>query len=295
MSLIAMTWVFRHSTAEGGPRLVLLALADTAHDDGGESYPSVDTLALKARLSRRAVQYALRKLEADGHIENDGISRRGTTIWRITMGGGAKSAPVQSDASEGRKSRPLGVQPVAPEPKEPSVEPLPLSENSLKVGPDSTSAVPLGAQLVAHEGSGKGEIVSGEIVELPPPRFGKERVPASLLEDARKALSYYCQKTGQNLKPLDALGQPTESLKRIIGAMRKHPEVRTIYGRMIDHNLMAPWWQGDPTVGAIFGPGSLEQCIHRASRRPMPGASRRLTPAGEALRALRLAGGESIG
>lgn len=78
-----MTWVFEHSEATLGARLVLLALADYAHDDGSKAFPSVDTLATHARLSRRGVQAALRKLEEEEHIEATGKTKYGTTIYTI--------------------------------------------------------------------------------------------------------------------------------------------------------------------------------------------------------------------
>lgn len=112
-----MSWVFQHSEAEKGARLVLLALADHAHDDGTMAFPAVVTIAKKARLSPRAVQYALRSLERDGMIKQTGTTARsGTRIYSILMG--AKVAPLDR---EGRNLRQAGVQPTAPEP---SVEPL---------------------------------------------------------------------------------------------------------------------------------------------------------------------------
>jgi hypothetical protein len=300
MSLEAMTWVFRHSTAEGGARLVLLALADTAHDDGSETYPSVDTLAMKSRLSRRAVQYALRKLEADGHIEQDGFSRRGTTIYRIVMGGGAKSAPVQDATPEGRNLRHEGAQPTAPEPKEPSVEPSTSlsSQRTAKTNSENgnVQALPLDEQLKDQSCGREGEIVADEILNRTQPvKFNGRAVSQLLVEDAVAALAHYCERTGQRLRSFDGQGRPTESLKRIIGAMTAHPEARVVFRRMIDHTLLAPWWEGDPSIGVIFGPRVVEASLQRAQDRPMPGANMRLTPTGQALRALRLAAGEGVG
>lgn len=49
--------------------LVLIALADYASDDTRQCWPSVSTIARRARLTRRAVQKRLRSLEARGLIE----------------------------------------------------------------------------------------------------------------------------------------------------------------------------------------------------------------------------------
>lgn len=83
MSLPVLVWVLDHSTATLGARLVLLVLAEHAHDDGRESYPALDTIAQRARLSRKGARDALARLERDGHIERDGFGPRGQTRWRL--------------------------------------------------------------------------------------------------------------------------------------------------------------------------------------------------------------------
>lgn len=113
MSVKVLNWVFQHSEATDGARLVLLALADHAQDDGDGAYPSVATIAAKTRMSERGVQYALRRLEAGRHIEAAGKSAFQTVVYRITMGG-ASLAGVQDDARF--------VSQIAPKPSlEPSV------------------------------------------------------------------------------------------------------------------------------------------------------------------------------
>ena len=68
MSIAVMTEVWKHARHEGGTLLVLLAMADVADDDGGRIFQRIEKLAAKARLSKRATQNALRRLEADGVI-----------------------------------------------------------------------------------------------------------------------------------------------------------------------------------------------------------------------------------
>jgi hypothetical protein len=67
MSIKAMNAVFEHSEARLGSRLVLLAIADNA-DDFGVAWPGVKRLALKAKMSERAVQYALEDLRQLGEL-----------------------------------------------------------------------------------------------------------------------------------------------------------------------------------------------------------------------------------
>lgn len=67
-------------------KLVLLAMADHARDDGTGCYPSVDRLARKSSLSRRGVQKIARRLEQAGLIEPSKVSRgRRSTEYRITL------------------------------------------------------------------------------------------------------------------------------------------------------------------------------------------------------------------
>lgn len=90
MSIHALSWVLRNSEETLGRRLVLIVLADHAKDDGTCAWPSVGTIAGHARLSRRAVQDALRKLEANGSIRKRGESQSGTGIYDVLFvaGGG---------------------------------------------------------------------------------------------------------------------------------------------------------------------------------------------------------------
>lgn len=123
MSIKVMTAVWDHSAHKGSELLLLLALADFAHDDGTHIYPSVATMKHKTRLSERAVQYLLRSLVASGELVEDGKHTSGTTRYRINIAqlGGANSAgaifaPVQTSAPGGAKTGRIGVQPTAPDP-----------------------------------------------------------------------------------------------------------------------------------------------------------------------------------
>lgn len=112
MSVEALSWVLHHSQAKLGARLVLIALANHAHEDGSNAFPSVKTIAARARLSERATQEALRRLEKSGEIERAGHSEFGTVIYRIPMiipKGGAESA-------EGRKLATGNTSSSSPEP-----------------------------------------------------------------------------------------------------------------------------------------------------------------------------------
>lgn len=88
-----MAWVWEHSKAIGADRLVLLAIADNANDAGRDAYPSVATIAKKAKMDKRTVQRSIRALVALGELElhlNSGPC--GTNRYRVLMAEGRQDA-----------------------------------------------------------------------------------------------------------------------------------------------------------------------------------------------------------
>ena len=70
MSLHAIGQAFSYSHAQGPAFAVLVALADWARDENnGECWPSLTTLAAKARVSRSTAIRALVELERLGEVE----------------------------------------------------------------------------------------------------------------------------------------------------------------------------------------------------------------------------------
>jgi hypothetical protein len=69
VSFFGMTWALHDAPVDDSTAvLVLLGLAERAHDDGTSAYPSVAWLSKRARCSTRTVHRHLRQLEADGLI-----------------------------------------------------------------------------------------------------------------------------------------------------------------------------------------------------------------------------------
>lgn len=127
MSIHALSWVLKHSESQRGSRLALIVLANYAGEDGAYAWPSVATLARETQMTRRSVQAALRSLEQMGHIERQGESKSGTTIWRIVMeerGGVVVADGGVVNDTEGAQSATPNRAETTPEPlREPSVEP----------------------------------------------------------------------------------------------------------------------------------------------------------------------------
>lgn len=140
MSVRVMSWVWDHSQAEGTDRLVLLAISDSADHDGSNAWPSVSTIAQKARISERTVQRSIRSLvalgellvedQAGGHagVRADRRPNRYRVVMAPAQDGVSDRHPegdgVTSGASRGDIQGPDGVTLVSPNPSsDPSLDP----------------------------------------------------------------------------------------------------------------------------------------------------------------------------
>lgn len=123
MSIKIMSRVWE-ADMEMGRKMVLLAMADYADDNGGGIYPSIPTLAKKCSMSERALQAHIAEMRNDGWLTVDGkkpVKGGHVNVYRINLDAKwcrictpAKSAPVQKTAFSGAES--------APNPSEPSEE-----------------------------------------------------------------------------------------------------------------------------------------------------------------------------
>lgn len=106
MSVRVMSWVWEHSEAEGSDRLVLLAIADQAGDAGGHAWPSVQTIAGKARVSVRTAQRSIKSLVALGELSVDvNAGRNGVNVYRVNM------TPRQDDTRTERDKGSVSLSP----------------------------------------------------------------------------------------------------------------------------------------------------------------------------------------
>lgn len=135
-----MAWVWRQNLAPMA-KIVLLAIADHADDDGGNAYPSKSTLALKTGYSERQVIRIVNQLTGDGYLSEErrqvaGIRPdRMPKVYQIVMRRGdiltGRDHPLPLDGVTSVTLRGDirdvdGVTPMSPEPSlEPSLEPTP--------------------------------------------------------------------------------------------------------------------------------------------------------------------------
>lgn len=110
MSLKVTNWAWSRSESRNGARLVMLALADRA-DDNGFAWPSIEDLCERTRLSPRAVQKALANLVELGELKvESGGGRRVRNRYTIipkprTSDGVTGEYPGPSDGVTAGKPR----------------------------------------------------------------------------------------------------------------------------------------------------------------------------------------------
>ncbi|MBB4268193.1 helix-turn-helix domain-containing protein [Roseospira visakhapatnamensis] len=137
MSIAAYGVVWRHSETTGGHRLVMLALADHADDDG-LCWPSVATIADLVRLSTRHIQRILGDLVRRGELLVAGRGPRGTTRYRIRMRAAtAAQAPDIGDTLAGSVSADGGDVDVTP----PLTQASPKPSEIRQIKGDSSSSL----------------------------------------------------------------------------------------------------------------------------------------------------------
>ena len=97
-------------------KVVALAMADHAHDDGTEARMGLDSLALKCTLSRRQVQRVVKALLDKGVIEVQRKATPSTPVWYrfiLNEHGNLLNLPGrQIDTPQGGHTGPLGVTPM---------------------------------------------------------------------------------------------------------------------------------------------------------------------------------------
>lgn len=80
MSIRIMTAVWERTDLSSTHKLVLLALADWANDEG-LCWPSINRLAVKSGLTSRSVQKSIRALEETGFIKREEVTGKGNRYW----------------------------------------------------------------------------------------------------------------------------------------------------------------------------------------------------------------------
>lgn len=128
---------FRDFKDEGGDvtkastaKIVLLAMADHANDEGEGAYPGLDRMVVKTGLTKQAIIKTYDALKYNGIIVLEGRSKLGTNNYTILAGAfpgrgddGKPRLLVNPVESEGKPSLPVGVNPVYPNHPLTTIEP----------------------------------------------------------------------------------------------------------------------------------------------------------------------------
>jgi hypothetical protein len=149
--------VWERSRSRNAARLVLLAIADNAHDDGAQAWPSIATIVRKTALGERSVQRAITELVKLGELE---VKQNGgpglCNLYRICMTPANLTPPRQS-GTPANLAPPQDWHPtpadMAPPPPpdwhpEPSVEPSENRQEERLVGDAAETPKPPDAEVV---------------------------------------------------------------------------------------------------------------------------------------------------
>lgn len=105
MSIRLMAAIFESTTLGPTERLIMLALADHADDDG-RCYPSIQRLCQRTGLSERAVRTNLRALEKSGYVRTEnGGGRGGTSLYFISANPAADAPFIATKGAAGAPGR----------------------------------------------------------------------------------------------------------------------------------------------------------------------------------------------
>lgn len=85
MSSEATSWVIKHSQHKGSNLLCLLIIANYAHPDGSNAFPSGKRLAIESRMSERQIKRIIDALETSGELVVDQSVGRVANRYRIVM------------------------------------------------------------------------------------------------------------------------------------------------------------------------------------------------------------------
>ncbi|WP_425412328.1 helix-turn-helix domain-containing protein [Leisingera methylohalidivorans] len=112
-----MSAVFESETLGATERLIMLALADHA-DDEGRCYPSIPRLCQRTGLGERAVQTNIRKLQAQGYVEIiPGAGRNGSNLYFVRPTPAPDAPPQEMHPAPDAPPQEMHPAPDAPPPR----------------------------------------------------------------------------------------------------------------------------------------------------------------------------------
>lgn len=253
MSFRVVAKVLDESDERLARRLILIVLAETAHDDG-IVFLGQEEIAHKARLSRSHVAEELVRMVGDGVLElrKAQRGRKRINVYRIVLDGLL----------------------------DPRYDRLPFALDD----PFTTSEVPTRSESdgVGSTGSTTSDLArkspASPLVEPPIGTTLSSRVPAKVDRKATTkverdlsaaVLEEWNRQTGQKLTSGDWLA-------KVVMRIREYPDLTVgDHAAVIAASLASPWWKGDPSPSVVYGNGAIFEkslaCRDRAPAAATPG------------------------
>lgn len=226
-----------------------------------------DITFLAPKVSLRTATATIKKMRELGMLEQDDeIAGEWVHDWD-KLNPAPKSDPTNSKRQAAYRARNAGSNGT----RNGEVTP-PVTEG---VTGHEVKKVEVEAPLAPH--GGDGGVSSGGLPTAPaerpdpsrpkPLKFQGRVVPQPRLVVAYDLLREFNRQAGTSYKPHDTAGAPSESLKRILGALQAHAEITAdLGGRMIAAAFRDPFWKDTtPHPGVVFGPGVVERNLQAAS------------------------------
>lgn len=260
MSVKAMSWAFGLTDLSEGHKLLLLALADFA-DDNGICWPSQETLAVKCGVTDRTVRSRLKDLEAQNLLIRQprySKDRRGRTSDRIVLNLKLSSQEPKPDLPE----NPSGRNDIYR--KAVSGEPSELLSGS-KEGSSLETQTSLGNKP-SLEGTQENESDSG--TARPKVSIDGLSLTANEWEIAKITIELFNQQAGTNLS-LISRKRATSHLRSIVCRIREYPDLTAEeHKEIIREAFVKPWWGKDKpkSVGVIYGPRAFPRCFQARTK-----------------------------
>lgn len=235
----AQAWAWEQKAGSPNTKLVLMALADHANDDG-VCWPGQTRLAAKAEMTTRAVRANLDRLVKSGLVRAEerrrGNGTRTSNLYFLVF-----DQPEDSSGGQpvNRKPASGGGQPEAN---------------------DTSHRKPASGHELSEEPSGIGGTRAGARVKI----SGKP-VKAESWEVTAQILVEFNRQTGRDLRLLTSGGQASEAAKRIYGRVAAYPDIGIErHSEIIANTLASMWWgDGRGSIGVVYGPKVFEDNIAR--------------------------------
>lgn len=256
MSARVSGWVWDHATVKSGDLVVLLALADNAHDDGTGAYPSQAHLAKKARMTERQVRNCLKSLEEKSLIRRQGSTAGGVVVWAVVMTGspvpGGKDYPPAIPDTQGGNGLPT--------------EPSLTTHSTLSLSKMNGDRKTVGTSSLDE--NEKRDASRGRAREGGGFSHRRRKVSPELAASAERVLSVFNDATGARFKARKRSGEPTAELKQIAGAMLDREDVTEAeWAAGVRRMAECPpsWIEGDWIVGHMFGEKASAHTVARSA------------------------------